>query len=144
DIGNLGNDPSWKPRSTGPNTSLTVIAPGVFVTSGVPTSSGGGTIIVTDGFGHVVPGANVTFILPYLPPPPNSGCTAGTLTFAPSGGRTDQNGQLVFTVAEPTLQATADYQFTVFVYVSISVRTGTANATIRLLGSSVVSPLGSC
>jgi len=121
-------DPNWNPHVTAPQTSLTVVVPAItVVTSGVPGPTGSGTVTVLDGFGNVVPRAVVTII------PPSTG--TGTLSFAPSPGITDQNGQLAFTVAEPTPNL-GDYQFTVTASDQASGKGGTAAATIRVVGGS--------
>src|SRR5205085_4261483 len=95
------------------------------VTSGVPGPTASGTVIVLDGFGHVIPGAIVTIV------PPSTG--TGTLGFAPSPGITDQNGQIAFTVSEPTPDA-ADYQYTVTASDPATGKSGAATATVRVIG----------
>jgi Tol biopolymer transport system component len=122
-----GNDPAWNPHVTAPQTGLTLIVPGItVVTSGVPGPTGSGMVTVVDGFGHVVPGAVVTII------PPSTG--TGTLSFGlPSPSQTDQNGQLAFTVSEPTPDL-ADYQYTVVASDPTTGKTGVMTATIRVVG----------
>ncbi|HXL77455.1 MAG TPA: LamG-like jellyroll fold domain-containing protein [Candidatus Eisenbacteria bacterium] len=121
------NDPAWNPRTTAVQNSLIVVLSSVTVASGVAAPTGSGSVTVSDGFGSAVSGAVVTIV------PPSTG--SGTLAFAPAAGVTDRGGGFAFVVAEPTLQAPADYQFTVNASDSTTARSGSATATIRVGGS---------
>jgi uncharacterized repeat protein (TIGR01451 family) len=127
------SNPGWNPQSTASPTSLTLIVPDVSVVSGVDMPTGSGTVTVTDGFGHVVPGAVITIV------PPSTG--TGTLGFGlPSPSITDENGQLTFTVEEPTSQSMADYQFAVAASDPSTGKTGAVAAMIRVFGSGSIVP----
>jgi len=127
------NNPSWKPWSTEPSTSLTVvISPGVTVTSGISNPSGAGTVTVTDGFGQLISVAVVTII------PPFTG--SDTLAFAPLSGTTDPIGQFVFTVSESTPQAAVDYKFVAVAADPMTGKSGSATAKISVLGPSTIAP----